>query len=114
MADQLARGGGGLVEVDGALVGFILWKEEEGALYLSRLAVRPGYRRRGIARALIDGAEREASRRGLSAMTLGVRRELDDNGRLFESCGFVETGPTYHEGFVEPTGVRMERRLGNR
>jgi hypothetical protein len=45
-------------------------------------------------------------------MALGVRLVLDDNRRLFASCGFVETTLHHHEGFSEPTWVAMERRLG--
>jgi len=79
IAEQLARGGGAILEAGGALVGVVLW--------------------------------REARRRGLSRMTLGVRLALDDNRRLFRSCGFEETTLHRHEGFSEPTWVTMERRL---
>jgi len=111
IAEQLAHGGGAVVEVDGTLVGAVLWVEEDGALYLGRLAVDPAHRRRGIARALIDEAEHEARRRRLARMTLGVRLVLDDNRRLFASCGFTETTLHRQEGFSEPTWVAMERRL---
>ena len=109
--DELARGGGAVVAIDGALVGAVLWLEEDGSLYVGRLAVHPAHRRRGIARALMDEAEREARRRGLTRMHLGVRLALDDNRRLFKACGFEETTLHRHEGFAEPTWVRMERRL---
>ena len=111
IAEQLARGGGAVLQAGGALVGAVLWTVEEGALYLGRLAVDPEHRRRGIARALIDEAEREARRRGLPRMTLGVRLALEDNRRLFASCGFEETTLHRHDGFSEPTWVTMERRL---
>jgi len=41
----------------------------------------------------------------------GARLELEDNRRLFASCGFEETTLHRHEGFSEPTWVTMERRL---
>jgi len=110
--DHLVEGGGAIAELDGAPVGVVLWEEQDSALSLSRLSVRPEHRRRGIARALIDEAEREARRRGLARMTLGVRLVLEDNRRLFASCGFTETTLHRHEGFSEPTWVAMERRLG--
>ena len=109
--DELARGGGAVVELDDAVVGAVLWLEEEGSLYVGRLAVHPAHRRQGVARALMDEAEREARRRGLTRMHLGVRLALDDNRRLFKACGFEETTLHRHEGFTEPTWVRMERRL---
>ena len=108
---HLADGGGAVAEIDAALIGVVLWAEDDGALYLSRLAVHPAHRRRGVARALIAEAEGEARRQGLARMTLGVRLVLEDNRRLFTSCGFVETTLHRHEGFNEPTWVAMERCL---
>jgi ribosomal protein S18 acetylase RimI-like enzyme len=108
---HLAHGGGAVVEFEGRLVGAVLWEDGAGGLYLSRLSVHPEHRRQGIARALVDEAEREARRRGLTWMHLGVRLELEDNRQLFRSCGFEETTLRRHEGFDEPTWVRMERRL---
>ena len=108
---HLARAGGAVVESGGRVIGAVLWEDEEGGLYISRLSVDPDHRRQGIARALVDEAEREARRRGMTWMHLGVRLVLEDNRRLFRSCGFVETTLHRHEGFDEPTWVRMERRL---
>ena len=111
ISDHLARGGGAVVERGGVMVGVVLWNEEDGALYISRLSVNPEHRRQGIARALIDAAEREARRQGLPRMTLGVRLELEENRRLFRSCGFEDAVLKSHAGFSEPTWVLMERRL---
>ena len=108
---HLARGGGAVLERDARVVGAVLWEVEDGALYISRVSVDPDYRRLGIARALIDEAEREARRRGLSRMTLGVRLELEENRQLFRSCGFEDFESRRHEGYTEPTWVLMERRL---
>jgi ribosomal protein S18 acetylase RimI-like enzyme len=112
IGEHLLREGGAVLENRGVIVGVVLWAEEEkGALYISRLSVHPEHRRRGIARALVDEAQREARRRGLTRMTLGVRLELEDNRRLFKSCGFEDAELRSHEGFGEPTWVLMERRL---
>jgi len=105
IADHLARGGGAVLESGGAIVGVVLWAEEDGALYIGRLSVDPENRGQGIARALMDEAEREARRRGLTRMTLGVRLELEENRRLFRSCGFEDAVLKSHEGFSEPTWV---------
>jgi ribosomal protein S18 acetylase RimI-like enzyme len=111
IASHLVRGGGSVVVCGGAIVGVVLWNEEDGALYISRLSVHPERRRRGTARALMEEAEREARRLGFSRMTLGVRLELEENRRFFRSVGFVDASFRSHEGFSEPTWVLMERRL---
>ena len=111
ITDHLRLGGGAVFEDQGVLAGAVLWNEEDGGLYVGRLSVHPSHRRRGIARALMAEAEREARRLGLSHMHLGVRLALDDNRRFFASCGFVETTLHAHEGFSEPTWVTMKRRL---
>ena len=108
---HLGRGGGAVLERDGRVVGAVLWEEEDDALYISRVSVDPDYRRQGIARALVDEAEREARRRYLPRMTLGVRLELEENRQLFRSCGFEDLEFRRHEGYAEPTWVLMERRL---
>jgi len=108
---ELDLGGGAVIESNGTLVGAVLWHEEEASLYVGRLSVHPSHRRRGIARLLMDEAEREARARGLTRMHLGVRLPLEDNRRFFAACGFVDAELLSHEGFAQPTWVRMERRL---
>jgi ribosomal protein S18 acetylase RimI-like enzyme len=112
ITEHLARGGGSVLESGGVIAGVVLWNEDEGAFYISRLSVHPERRGQGIARALMEEAEREARRQGFSRMTLGVRLELEENRRFFRSCGFVDALLRSHEGFSEPTWVLMERRLG--
>jgi len=99
---HLARGGGAVLERDSLVL---------GAVHISRVSVDPGCRRQGIARAMVDEAEREARRRRLPRMTLGVRLELEENRQLFRSCGFEDLELRRHEGYTEPTWVLMERRL---
>ncbi|HKC98293.1 MAG TPA: GNAT family N-acetyltransferase [Methylomirabilota bacterium] len=111
VAAHLARGGGAVLERGGIVVGAVLWEVEDESLYISRVSVDPVYRRQGIARALVEEAEREARRSGLLRMTLGVRLELEENRQLFRSCGFEDFEFRRHEGYTEPTWVLMERRL---
>jgi ribosomal protein S18 acetylase RimI-like enzyme len=111
ITDHLGRGGGAVLESDRVIAGVVLWNEEDGALYISRLSVHPERRGQGMARALMDEAEREARRQGFSRMTLGVRLELEENRRFFRSCGFVDAALRSHDGFSAPTWVLMERRL---
>jgi GNAT superfamily N-acetyltransferase len=109
VATHLQRGGGAVAEFDGALAGSALWEQQDGGLYVSRVAVAPGWRRRGIARALMAAAEAAAWELGLPRLHLGTRLALADNRRLFAACGFVETGRTAHPGYAEATSVTMEK-----
>ena len=104
--------GGGFGLSDGPdLVALLLWAERDGGLYCGRLAVRPAFRGKGLARRLIAAAEDEARRRGLSRVDARVRLELPDNLALFQSCGFVEAGRDAHPGFAKPTILLLEKRL---
>ncbi len=115
VAEHLAGGGGGVVldEAQGELRGCLLWAGSAGELQISRLAVDPAYRRRGLARAMLSAAEGEALRRSLAVLRLSARLGLPGNRLLFERCGFVETGRTAHPGFTEPTSVTFEKIVMN-
>ncbi len=114
IAAWLGAGGGFGMSEGPDLVALLLWDERDRGLYCGRLAVCPAFRGKGLARRLIAEAEREARRRELPHMHARVRLELPDNLRLFESCGFVETGRDAHAGFATPTIVRLEKRLVDR
>ncbi len=111
IAAAIAAGGGAAILAGGDLVGTVLWAEQEGGLYVGRLAVRPDWRRRGLARALIAAAEAEARRRHLPRVHLSTRLPLLDNRRLFAACGYAETELRAHPGYAAPTSVVMEKRL---
>jgi predicted N-acetyltransferase YhbS len=111
VAAHLCGGGGAVAEAGGALAGAALWGEQDGGLYLGRLAVAPAWRGRGIAKALIAAADVAARNAGLPVLRLSTRLVLTDNRRLFAACGFVETTREAHPGYAEPTFVNMEKRL---
>jgi ribosomal protein S18 acetylase RimI-like enzyme len=111
VAAKLAEGGGAGAEAAGALVGVALWAEQDGALYIGRVSVAPGWRGRGIGRALLAAGEAEARRRGLARMTLRVRLALKENQRLFAGFGFAPVGQGAHPGYRQPTFLVMEKRL---
>ncbi len=105
---HLAEGGGMLVEGPAAC---ILWSERDGGLYVGRLATHPAHRGRGLALRLMASAEKEARRRGLPRLHLGVRLALADNRRLFARLGFTETKLRTHDGYPAPTWTEAERWL---
>ena len=111
VAAHLRTGGGAVAEVAGGLAGSALWVEQDGGLYLARLAVAPAWRGRGIAKALVAAAEAAAHAMGLPRIHLSTRLVLLDNRRLFAACGFVETTREAHPGYAEPTFVNMEKTL---
>lgn len=111
VAAHLASGGGAVADADSVIVGSALWIEQDGGLYLSRLAVHPAWRGRGIAKALVATGEAEAREKKQPRIHLSTRIPLLDNRRLFAACGFVETTCEAHAGYAEPTSVHMEKRL---
>lgn len=80
-----------------------------GALYIGKLAVDAGARRKGHARALIDLAAARARALGLPVLELQTRIELAENHLAFRALGFVETGRTAHPGYDRPTTLTFRR-----
>lgn len=108
---HLSSGGGGAVVVRAGLAAVVLWSEQDGGLYLGRLAVAPHCQGQGVATALMHEAEAETRRRGLPRLHLGVRLALPGNRRLFARLGFVETTRHAHAGHSEPTWTEAEKWL---
>ncbi|MBN8891819.1 MAG: GNAT family N-acetyltransferase, partial [Rhodospirillales bacterium] len=104
-------GGGAVAMAAGAAVGAVLWQPRDGGLYMGRLAVAPGWRGRGVARALVAAAEAAARAQGQPRLHLSTRLVLADNRRLFAACGFREAALHAHPGYAAPTYVDMEKSL---
>jgi ribosomal protein S18 acetylase RimI-like enzyme len=71
-----------------AMVRFSLQEEE---LHFFRLCVHPAHRRKGLARQLLQWLQGHAASLGKKAMVCGVRKEIDQNVRLYAEMGFVVT-----------------------
>lgn len=111
LAAILAAGGGAGVFGGAAPHAAVVWQPKPPGLYLSRLAVRPLERRRGLARALLAEAERAARADGHAVLWLSTRLVLADNRNLFTACGFMEGARHAHPGYAAPTFVEMLKPL---
>ncbi len=100
-----------LAVVDGAIVGCVFHEIAGDALYLFRLAVLPAYRRRGIARALLDAGEEIAGLRGIARTRLGVRLALPVQRAWYERRGYRVVSFHAHPGFTAPTSAVLEKDL---
>ncbi len=76
------------------------------AYYIDALAVAPGWRRKGIARLLLDEAARDAAALGLSGLALDTGLHNEGARALYRACGFRE-----REVRRAPS-VRAERAIG--
>jgi ribosomal protein S18 acetylase RimI-like enzyme len=91
--------------------GCVFYETEEGRVYLSRLAVRPAYRGRGLGRTLIEYVEGRARAVGLRCVRLGVRIALARQRAYYERLGYRPVEARAHAGYPEPTYLLMEKPL---
>jgi [ribosomal protein S18]-alanine N-acetyltransferase len=81
-----------LAEIDGKILGYVLFWCLPGEIDIHNIAVHTAYRRRGIARSLLQQVIADARGRCLTRVTLEVRRSNIAAQKLYESLGFVTTG----------------------
>jgi len=99
------------IEHEGRIVASVFCIPQGDALYIGRLAVAPGMRRKGLASALIEAATAEARRIGAARITLKARISLVSNVALFRRHGFAVVAEETHAGYAAPTSYAMELRL---
>jgi ribosomal protein S18 acetylase RimI-like enzyme len=87
-ANFIAREGG----VDVGLAAVFAEPDAPGRMHLVSMWVDPGYRRRGVARALVDQAVRWAAERRAREVILWVADQNTAARRLYERIGFRPTG----------------------
>jgi GNAT superfamily N-acetyltransferase len=87
-ANFIAREGG----VDIGLVAIFAEPDARGRMHLVSMWVTPRYRRRGVARALVDQAVRWAAERQAREVILWVADHNTAARRLYERIGFRPTG----------------------
>ncbi|GFF52507.1 hypothetical protein IFM51744_07864 [Aspergillus udagawae] len=78
------------VTADNTEVGFIAVQELDGMLYIAEMDVHANWQRRGVARMMLEEAERQARDRGYEYVSLTTYRDLEFNGRFYARMGFEE------------------------
>jgi ribosomal-protein-alanine N-acetyltransferase len=81
-----------VAEINGRIVGYILFWILPDAVDIHNIAVHPDYRRQGIGRQLLDQAITSARTRASLRVTLEVRKSNLSAQKLYESQGFAVTG----------------------
>lgn len=111
VARRLAVEAAALALVDGVVAGCVFYEHRPDHTYFSRLAVLPAYRRRGLARRLIEHVEEQARAAGRARVRLAVRLALPLQRASYERLGyrFVEYGT--HAGYPAPTYAVLEKEL---
>ncbi len=75
---------------DNALVGAVIVTSDTRKGWINRLAVDPGYRRHGVAKALIAESERALSDQGIGIFCVLVDGSNIPSKELFKECGYCE------------------------
>jgi ribosomal protein S18 acetylase RimI-like enzyme len=74
----------------GHLVGTVILSSDMRKGWINRLAVDPGYRRRGVAKALMEESEKTLRKHGLRIFCSLVEGSRMASKALFKKCGYSE------------------------
>ncbi|MGU3501691.1 GNAT family N-acetyltransferase [Mycobacterium sp. C31M] len=88
-----------LLIVDDAIVGVIVTLVADDHLLIENVAVGPGHQGKGYGRALLDHAETQARRQGLTEARLYTNAAMTENLAFYPRLGYVETGRCTEDGF---------------
>jgi len=112
VAEAIAGSGGLVAELDGAIVGALLFDESRpGLIGLHRVSVRPDRQGHGVASAMVGVAEEAAKAWGADGVWLWVREELPDTVQFWLRRGYFRTGSEGVHGVVQkslPARVTVE------
>ena len=87
--EGLAEGRTYVAEEEGSLVGFATWLEAGGVFELEDLFVDPGWRRRGIAAALVNHIAQVLRARGVQGLEVTANPHAMG---FYRAAGFVDCG----------------------
>ncbi|GAC1325926.1 MAG: hypothetical protein NVSMB13_09900 [Mycobacteriales bacterium] len=89
---DLAAYGGVVARAGSDVVASLRRRAEGDRLWLRRVAVAPGWQRRGLGAALMRTAIERAREQGFSEVAVRVRHVLPDNRAFYAALGFTEVG----------------------
>jgi len=75
---------------NGKLIGAVIASSDTRKGWIKRLAVDPGYRRRGVAKTLIVEAEKALRQRGIRIFCALIEDSNVASKELFKKCGYME------------------------
>jgi GNAT superfamily N-acetyltransferase len=88
-----------VAEADGAVAGLIVLLPAQEYLLLDNIAVDPDRQGRGVGRALLGFADREAVRRGFAELRLYTHETMVENMAMYAALGWQETGRGEQAGY---------------
>ena len=106
--EGLAEGRTYVAEEEGSVVGFATWIEAAGVLELEDLFVGPGWRRRGIAAALVDRIAQVLRARGVPRLEVTANPHAMG---FYRAAGFIDCGVAGTIFGAAPRMVRAIHRL---
>lgn len=79
-----------VAELDGEIAGVLVLSVRDGGFLLDNVAVAPSHHGKGVGRALLERAETEARRQGVSSIYLYTHEKMTENRALYAKIGYVE------------------------
>ncbi len=99
-----------IVPADQEVQGVVVLKRTDEGFLLDNIAVIPKAQGRGIGRALLEFAERQARSAGYDSIYLYTHEKMTENRELYSRIGYVEYDKRIEEGLSR---VYMRKRLGD-
>jgi GNAT superfamily N-acetyltransferase len=102
-----------VAEVDGAPAGCGAWRRHgPGTVEIKRVYVEPAFRRRGLARLLVEALERSAAAAGHDAVVLNSGDRQPEALALYRAAGYRPV-PGYGLYAAAPGAVFLGKKLGS-
>jgi GNAT superfamily N-acetyltransferase len=88
-----------VAELDSKAAGVLVQYETEAGFYIDTVAVVPAMQGKGVGRALLIFAEREAARRGYRSIYLCTNVKMTENQAFYPKIGYVEYERKFDQGY---------------